>query len=160
MRTEPAERIDPRALRVWIINGTIKTILLAVLLGMSAAVALMVFHWPGWLPVIPAVFIVLYGALDIGVLPELRWKQWRYEVSEEEVDLKRGIWLIKRTLIPLARVQHVDTRQGIIMRRFGLASVTISTAAGVHEIPALSIEVADELRDKISRLARTYENEL
>jgi len=46
------------------------------------------------------------------------------------------------------------------MRRFGLASVTISTAAGVHEIPALSIEVADELRDKISRLARTYENEL
>ncbi|HBX24444.1 MAG TPA: hypothetical protein DEF34_12565 [Desulfotomaculum sp.] len=160
MRSEPAERIDPRALRVWIINGTIKTIVLAVVLGISAAVALMVFHWPGWVPVIPAVIVLLYGTLEIGVLPELRWKYWRYEVSEEEVDLQRGIWLLKRTLLPLARVQHVDTRQGLIMRRYGLASVAISTAAGVHEIPALSVEVADELRDKISRLARTHENEL
>jgi len=131
-----------------------------VLLGISGAVALMVFHWPGWVPVIPAVIVLLYGTLEIGVLPELLWKHWRYEVSEEEVDLQRGIWLIKRTLIPLARVQHVDTRQGLIMRRYGLASVAISTAAGVHEIPALSVEVADELRDKISRLARTHENEL
>ncbi|MFA7467366.1 MAG: PH domain-containing protein [Desulfotomaculaceae bacterium] len=160
MRTEPAERLDPRALQVWIISGVIKTTVLAVMLGGSAAVALMFFHWPGWVPVIPSVVVMLYGTLEIGVLPELLWKHWHYEVSEEEVDLQRGIWLIKRTLIPLARVQHVDTRQGIIMRRYNLASVAISTAAGVHEIPALSVEVADELRDKISRLARTYENEL
>ena len=160
MRTEPAERIDPRALRVWMISGAIKTTVLAVVLGVTVAVALVVFQWPGWVPVIPAAVILLYGALEIAILPELLWKHWRYEVSEEEVDLQRGIWLIRRTLVPLARVQHVDTRQGIIMRRYNLAGVTISTAAGVHEIPALAVETADELRDRISRLARTYENEL
>lgn len=160
MRWEPAHRIDPRAMQVWKIHGVIKTAVLAMVLGIPTVAALLFFHWPGWVTVIPAVIIALYGTLEILVLPELLLKRWRYEVTEEEIDLQRGVWLIKRTVVPLARVQHLDTRQGIIMRRYGLAGVAVSTAAGEHEIPALSVEVADELRDIIAQRARVYENEL
>jgi len=41
-----------------------------------------------------------------------------------------------------------------------LSAVTISTAAGNHEIPALAEEVADELRDRISILARVVEEDV
>lgn len=60
----------------------------------------------------------------------------------------------------MVRVQHVDTKQGPLMSKFVLASVTISTAAGSHEIPALKEEIADELRDHISILARVVEEDV
>lgn len=51
-------------------------------------------------------------------------------------------------------MQHVDTHQGPILRKYKLATVTVSTAATVHEIPALDLEEAEELRFFISNLAR------
>ncbi|MEX2363044.1 MAG: PH domain-containing protein, partial [Balneolaceae bacterium] len=90
----------------------------------------------------------------------LRWKRWKYEVSDKEIDMLRGIVIHKRTLIPINRVQHVDTRQGPIYRGFGLSSVTISTAATTHEIPALDDATADELRNIISTLVRKVKDDV
>ena len=63
--------------------------------------------------------------------------RWRYEVRESEIELQHGIFIVKRTLIPMVRVQHVDTSQGPILRKYDLAEITISTAATNHTIPAL-----------------------
>ena len=60
----------------------------------------------------------------------------------------------------MARVQHVDTRQGPLLRHYGLSTVTISTAAGTHEIPALADDVAGILRDRISELARVVDEDV
>jgi uncharacterized protein len=57
-----------------------------------------------------------------------------------------------RTLVPLARIQHVDTRQGPLQRRFGLSTVVFYTAAGPNQIPELSTRVASEVRDSIAVL--------
>jgi membrane protein YdbS with pleckstrin-like domain len=94
----------------------------------------------------------------VWIIPTVRWRQWRYAVSERDVDLKRGIVIITRTLVPMARVQHVDTTQGPIMRHYGLATVIIATAAGAQEIPALSLDVAEALRDRIAALAGVAED--
>lgn len=67
---------------------------------------------------------------------------------------------MKRTLVPMVRVQHVDTVQGPILKRYRLSTITISTAATVHEIPALDVEEAEELRHSISRLARVAEDDV
>ncbi len=97
--------------------------------------------------------IVLYG-LVVGVLPTLRWRRWRYEIREDEVDLQRGIIWVSRTLVPLARIQHVDTQHGPLQRWFGLATVIFYTAAGSNHIPELSAPDAAEVRDRISELTR------
>lgn len=105
-------------------------------------------------------FFSAYAYLVIMTFPALRWKRWRYEVRENEIELKNGLFVIKRTLVPMIRVQHVDTRQGPILRKYRLATVTISTAATVHEIPALDVDEAEELRFFISQLARAAENDV
>jgi hypothetical protein len=46
------------------------------------------------------------------------------------------------------------------MRNYDVASVSISTAATRHIIPALSEEDASELRDRISELARVDEDDV
>ena len=71
------------------------------------------------------------------LVPELRWRRWRWEVREHEIDLQRGILVVRRTLIPMARVQHVETERGVIGQALGLSTVEIHTAAGSHEIPLL-----------------------
>lgn len=158
MRPEPKERIDEKGLKVWKINALIRTLILGVF-GFGAALALyIVVEIDRWVFIIPSVLVILYIVPAVFIFPKIRWQRWRYEVNDEEIDLQRGIWSINRTLIPMVRVQHVDTEQGIIMRRYGLSTVFISTAAGTHEIPALSEEVANGLRDRIALLTRVADD--
>ena len=102
----------------------------------------------------PFVAAVALLVVSVGVVPGLRWRRWRYEIREDEVDLQRGIVWISRTLVPLARIQHVDTQSGPLQRRFGLATVVFYTAAGANQIPELSAPVAAEVRDRIAELTR------
>jgi uncharacterized protein len=154
LKAEPAERLDPRAKTLWRITGTLGALpLLAVgaFLGWTLLRVVESFLLLGLLPFLAALglFVVLAG-----VVPDLRWRRWRYEIREDEVDLQRGIVWVSRTLVPLARIQHVDTRQGPLQRRFGLATVVFYTAAGPNQIPELSAPVAALVRDRIAALTR------
>jgi uncharacterized protein len=86
--------------------------------------------------------------------PQLRWRNWRYELRDEEIDLRRGALTVTRTLIPTIRVQHVDTRRTWLADQLGLHAVVIHTAGGSHTIPALRPEDAGAIRDRIALLAR------
>jgi len=91
----------------------------------------------------------------VGVfLPLLRWRTWRYEIRDEEIDLQHGALTVRRTLIPMTRVQHVESERTAISDLFDLRSVTVHTAAGGHTIPALRPGAAAEIRDRIALLAR------
>lgn len=71
-----------------------------------------------------------------------------------------GLFIIRRTLIPMIRVQHVETCQGPFLHKYQLASVEVSTAATVHTIPALDIQEADELRQYISKMASVEDEDV
>jgi membrane protein YdbS with pleckstrin-like domain len=104
--------------------------------------------------VLPVVGALALAVLLVFVLPPLLWRRWRYEIRPLEVDLQRGLVSITRTLVPMARVQHVDTRRGPLQRRLGLSTVVFYTAAGPNEIPQLANETAAEVRDRIAELTR------
>jgi membrane protein YdbS with pleckstrin-like domain len=104
-----------------------------------------------WLAWAVAVGVVVLGGL---ALPLLRWRTWRYEVRDEEIDLLRGAVVVRRTLMPMTRVQHVDTQRTPLSDLFELRSVTVHTAAGSHSIPALRPGDAAAIRDRIALLAR------
>ena len=153
MKGEPAERLDPRAITVWRITGTLNMLPLLVGAGFAG--------WPCHAPVedpsfvvLPVLAVLALAGVVVGVVPGLRWRRWRYEIRPDEVDLQRGIFWISRTLVPLARIQHVDTRQGPLQRRFGLSTVVFYTAAGPNQIPELSTPVAERARDRIAELTR------
>ena len=102
------------------------------------------------LSVIAAVLLVVF----LVVLPPIRYVRWRYELHDDYLDIAKGIIWRKRYIIPFIRVQNTDTRQGPILRAFGLSSVTVATAAGEHVIPGLATDVADQVRDRAAALAR------
>jgi membrane protein YdbS with pleckstrin-like domain len=152
LKAEPAERLDPRAKVLWRITGVLNMLPLLVGAGF-ASWALVRFGGVSFLiGVLPALAVLVLALLVVGVAPGLRWRRWRYEIRPDEIDLQRGILWIDRTLVPLARIQHVDTRQGPLQRRFGLSTVVFYTAAGPNQIPELSTLVAAEVRDRIAVL--------
>jgi uncharacterized protein len=105
----------------------------------------------GWLAWLLAVAVVVAGGM---AEPLVRWRSWRYEVRDEEIDLLRGVLVVRRTLIPMTRVQHVDTQRTPLSDLFELRSVTVHTAAGSHSVPALRPAEAAAIRDRIALLAR------
>lgn len=159
MRDIPKNRISERALTVWKTSAVISS-LIGWIITIAVLVLTIIFDWTFWVFVVLLILSALESIFSIFIWPKLKWKRWRYEVHEHEIDLQRGVLIVKRTVIPMNRVQHVDTQQGPLLRKHYLATVTISTAATVHSIPALDLEEADQLRDSISRLARVDEDDV
>lgn len=157
MRSSPRQKLSKSAIKAWRISTALFTFFLIFI----PLVLLLIYYFQSggnafsqWTILAVAVVLIIIGALCIFFIPEVRWQRWHYEVDEHEIDLQSGILIITRTLVPVKRVQHVDTRQGPILRSYGLADVTISTAATTHRIPALEMATADEVRDQISKFAR------
>ena len=154
MRFAPKYRLDPRAKSLWRFTGALQALPILAVGGFVSYALVMRQDVAFYLGGLPLVGAVLLAVLLVGVLPSLLWRQWRYEIRPLEVDLQRGIFRITRTLVPMARVQHVDTRRGVLQRRLGLSTVVFYTAAGPNEIPQLAAGTASEVRDRISELAQ------
>lgn len=149
----PAHRLDPRMLRVWYVSDAIGIAVVALL---AVAAWVVVRHLGGdvfWVYLVAGV-VELVCVGDLLVSPRVEMATWRYDVTPTDVDLYHGVFVKKRVLVPLVRVQHVQTKQGPILRAHGLASVTVSTAGESFEIPGLAEDEAAALRDRVGELAR------
>ncbi|MDT8859946.1 PH domain-containing protein [Alkalihalobacillus sp. MEB130] len=158
MRLEPSQSLSKKALPVWRLRAFFESFFVA-LVPIGYGVFVYFFELPLWILWILISGYMAYLVITVFIIPPIRWKKWRYDVLADEIDLQRGVFVVKRTLIPMSRVQHVDTEQGPLLRKYKLAAVSISTAATVHQIPSLTMEVADELRDRIAELAAVAEDE-
>jgi membrane protein YdbS with pleckstrin-like domain len=142
---------------VWRVSGFIWAFIVA-LLCFATAIPVWIATYQSllgfWFLILAAVITVLCFLLLCIILPPIRYMRWRYAVREDEIEIYRGIIVHKHIVVPLVRVQFIDTAQGPIMRPFGLASINISTAAGEQSIPGLLLPDADALRNRVADLAK------
>ena len=172
MRALPTRKLDKRITRVWRLSAIINVVFWSLICLLPVFIALMVIGADSSqgdstdilvltiLNVVFAILAVVALIVFVVIVPKIRWIQWSFEVYDQEIDIHKGIFWKKRIIIPLIRVQNVDTRQGPIMRANGLASFTVATAAGEHEIPGLQVQEADELRDRVAVLARIAQEDV
>lgn len=155
---DPRHRLDPRAKPMWRVGAAIGATVLLLFIALVAFGAYQLFEFDRlWLWLVGGLWLSFF-ILDVWLAPSLRYRYWRYEIRTDEADLKHGWFTQTRQLVPMARIQHVDTRRGPLERRFGLASVVLYTAAGPASIPALSPEVAADVRDRIATLANVHDD--
>ena len=149
--------LDPRAKALWRIEALLAGVpALALALGLAWIIRA-VTPW-GWAAAVPVAATVAWIAWNAGPGASLRWRWWRWSVERDEIDLAHG-WLTRtRTVIPMARIQHVDTTTGPVERRLGLATVVLYTAAGANVIPALSQDEAAAVREQIAALANVHQD--
>jgi membrane protein YdbS with pleckstrin-like domain len=96
-----------------------------------------------------ALVILLYLAL---LAPPRRYRAWGYGMDEEELQVRRGVWIRVHTVVPLDHVQHIDVSQGPLERAFGICSLVLHTAGTLHSqivLPGLTRTIAERMRDEI-----------
>ncbi|MCL2807467.1 MAG: PH domain-containing protein [Coriobacteriia bacterium] len=162
MRELPKNQLSPKIKRVWRLNDAIW---LTFSFLACAFVFAMIYASSGeaWGLVVLLALLAFYAVgmiVFLVVIPPIRHIRWRYELNDDFLDIARGIVWKKRFIIPFIRVQNTDTQQGPILRAFGLASVTVSTAAGNHSIPGLDFATAEQLRDRAAELARIAQEDV
>lgn len=156
----PQKRLSKDAIKVWIISEAIMNLIGFFLLG----VLLYLDHlfswqeWIGWIFIVITIISVL-GAVWSIINPFLQYKNWRYDVDEEFLQLQSGVLNEIHQLVPMTKIQSVLTEQGPLLRKYGLCSVSIKTMGSSHTIPALTRDVAVELRNQIAHFAKIKEVE-
>ncbi len=152
--TGPVRKLDPRVRYVWVLGSVVGSLVLAGIAGVAGFLLL------DRLLVGPAVFLVLL-ALGV-VMAVLRYRSWSYEVREDSLYLERGVLTHTRTVVPYVRIQHVDASRGPVERTLGLATAVVYTAGSRGadvSIPGLTTDRADDLQERLKRLAIAAEGE-
>ncbi|WP_018656826.1 PH domain-containing protein [Actinomadura flavalba] len=156
----PAHRVSPRAVAHWAIEALL---LWGIGSGLAWGVAAWVrtSDWSGrpewlveriaWLPVV----IGVAGVFMVAVAPVWRYRVHRWEVSSDVVYTRTGWFNREWLLVPVGRIQTVDTEQGWIERLLGLATIEINTAShtGSSEVAGLPVDVATGLAEVLARRA-------
>jgi len=159
MRQQPKYNIAKNAIKAWRITASIYIVGLWLLV-IGLIILTLLFDLTFILSGIALGIGIVASFVFVYLIPKLRYRRWRYEIYEQEIYIQHGILIVTRTIIPMIRVQHVDTKQGPILKMYKLATVSISTAATTHEIPALVEKDASSLRDRISTLAMVDEDDV
>ncbi|MFC7360641.1 PH domain-containing protein [Nocardioides astragali] len=154
---EPAHQVSPRAVPFWTVSALIGDALLVI--GVLVA-CLLVPGVPGWAWLV----VVLVGVLAIAhvvLMPRIRFRVHRWEVTDTAVHTREG-WIGRESRIaPISRVQTVDSRQGALMRMFGLASITVTTAsaAGPITVDCLDAETARQVVARLTAITAATEDD-
>ncbi|MFJ2742879.1 PH domain-containing protein [Streptomyces sp. NPDC087440] len=154
----PRHPVDPRARRWWTAQALL-TVSGPLLLTALVLAVLCVLFFAGALPwLLPLLVVVLVApACAYAVLmPRRRYAVHAWEVGTYSLYAAGGWLWQKRRVAPLSRVQTVDTLRGPLQRRYGLTTLTVTTAstAGNIRISGLCDADADALAERLGRAAQ------
>ncbi len=93
--------------------------------------------------------ICLYCLLSLIVFPPLEYKRWGYYIDHEKVVIRRGLFFIKETTIPIIRIQNITVSQGPINQYLELYKVEIALASDSFEILGLTKETAESINENL-----------
>lgn len=156
----PQKRLSKDAVKVWLISEMIMNLIGFMIIGILLYLDYRFSwkEWFGWI-LIGITVIAVLGAVWSFINPFLLYKNWRYDVDEEFLQLKSGVLYEEHQLVPMTKIQSVATKQGPLLRKYGLCSISIETMGSSHTIPALPKDVAIKLRDQIAHYAKIKEVE-
>lgn len=147
--TAPADSdlrpLDPRVRTMWWVQAGLQALVSVVAaLGVTVVVG-------GPIAVATGAAAALSVVLGV-IIPPLRYARWRYLVRSDDIWVRQGLFVVTVTVVPFSRLQFVDTSRGPLDRLFGLASLSIYTAAlgAQTSIPGLALEEAEHLREQLA----------
>lgn len=86
-------------------------------------------------------------------------RNWRWRITEESIHTTEGALHRTDVLLQWYKVQSVQIRQSIFLRKAGLAHIIFFTAAGSVKAPYIPIATAQALRDFVLYKIETDERE-
>lgn len=144
------QKPERRAIKAWRLRRLITLVVWSVVLaGLLATRHLLALGMVMDIACGLAGALVAYKLAGLFIYPLIEYRQWKYLISDEKVEIVHGIFFIERNIIPAIRIQNITIQQGPIYRKFGLHTVEIALASGTFEIEGLSKETAEDISEKM-----------
>lgn len=109
------------------------------------------------------VTLAILGALAVILIVFVVWTRlyydtMAYELHDDELRWRRGVWFRTTGIVPYNRITNLDLKQGPVMRWLKISTISIQTAGysgqAVPEIRIEAIERAEELREILRQSVR------
>lgn len=144
-------RLASAALTAWRISAALMA---GPPLAVGAIVAVVLLDRWAWVTVAAA---ILAFVVVVGWLQSLRHARWRWQLTDQTLNLRHGVLTHVQESVPYFRIQQIDLAQGPVDRLLGLSTmqVTTASASGSVTIPGIRAEDAPAIR--IELLRRTSE---
>lgn len=133
------QRLDRRVVTLWRAGAALWAGML-VLVTLPIAIVAGGAAWA-----VPAAVLLLAGGL-VWWLPAARYEAWRWQLTDQALELRYGLWRRELRSLPYFRIQHIDVQHGPLDRWLGLAQLQVHTASVTAVIPGLAAELAPRLR--------------
>jgi membrane protein YdbS with pleckstrin-like domain len=111
------------------------------------------------------IFLGILGCLVVLVIlfaiwTKLYYESMWYELHKDEMRWKRGVIFRRTGIVPYNRITNLDIRQGPVMRKLDISTISIQTAGYSGQAQAAEIRIeaivhAEELRELVRSMVRT-----
>lgn len=142
--------LDKKAINCMRMAALIGTVLLLI----TAIVFFIFLRDVVWLMIVLGLLLAL-DAVYVIVVPIIRYKRYKYRITEDEIDVIEGFIWVKREIVPIERLHKIEIAQGPIDRLYKLAKVEVTTAGGDVTIRFLERDVAERIADSLKTRINT-----
>ncbi len=95
------------------------------------------------------------------ITPFIHVKIWSYKIDKQAVTYTNGLFSVKKTVIPMGKIQNISTVTNPVLRKFGLIEVSIQTFTDSHSLNRIAIEESTEMITSIKTILKdTYFKDL
>lgn len=122
--TEPLLPLTEEALSVRRLRLVIEAVVTVVALTGATLVARQWVDLPLW----PLLAVVLVGIALAWWWAGVDHSHWSWRLTDRLFEVRRGVLIRRRHLVPRSRIQNVTTTAGPLQRRYGLVTLTVHTA--------------------------------
>lgn len=150
------QSLDKKAITVMRINALISGTIIIIITGIFMYLFLKdeLSSLGNTITIIVGAIILINVLLNILLYPKIRYNRYKYLVTDEKVEVKKGLFLITKSIIQIKRIQKIELSSGPIDRQFNLSNVNIFTAAGVVDIKFLNSKEAEDIVTKVNALLK------
>ncbi|OKY77498.1 MAG: putative membrane protein YdbS containing bPH2 domain [Candidatus Methanohalarchaeum thermophilum] len=111
---------ESRVFYLWLAEAVISSILFFVFVYLFSVVVREVELIYYLIPGLSLVFAVFYMYF--------RYRAWGFEIRDDHLYLKHGVFRKVESMVPYVRIQHIDSQRSILDRLAGLSKVVVYTA--------------------------------
>ena len=134
---------SPKAIRLMRITSALCVFFLVIL---PAGVLVFFLHdWLLWGGYVLLGVAVLLSVLYVLFAPGIRFRQYKYMIAQDRIEICEGLFFLRRTIIPIDRIYQIDIRTGPLDNAIGVAKVLVTTAGSSAAFRFLEPEAADEI---------------
>ena len=134
---------SPKAIRLMRITSVLSVFFLLIV--PAALIAFFARFTLLWGSYVLLGIAVLLSVLYVLLAPGIRFRQYRYKIAPDRIEICEGLFFLRRTIVPIDRIYQIDIRTGPLDNAVGVAKVIVTTAGSTAAFRFLEPEAADKI---------------